>query len=204
MLVTGRGIADRSGHKRTAMLGLAGSSVIFAALAPAAPAGSTEASWLAVLFVGLTTGLFNVAVLALMMAMSVPERVALFMGAWTVSHAVADGMATAGGGVIQELALHLLSSPAAAYAGVFAVQAVGLALCLPLLRGIDVTTFAKEVAAASARRSALAMGWTLPGNNGQLWTAQLASTTPTTPRGLSGRYLARSPACQVQREGYHR
>ena len=161
MVITGRGIADRAGHKRTATVGLVGSSIAFAALATAALSGSVEASWLGVLFVGLTTGLFNVAVLALMMAMSVPERVALFMGAWTVSHALADGIATAGGGILHDLALRLTSTEVA-YAGVFAIEAVGLALCVPLLRRIDVDTFAKEVAAESARRSAAAMGWVPP------------------------------------------
>jgi len=159
MLVTGRGIADRAGHKRTALIGLIGSSLSFALLAAAALAGSIEASWFAILAIGLTTGLFNVAVLALMMAMSVPERIALFMAAWTVSHALADGLATAGGGVIQDLVVNVGSDDAAAYASVFAIQAVGLALCIPLLRRIDVTTFAKDVAAASARRTAAALGW---------------------------------------------
>ena len=160
MLITGRGIADRAGHKRTATVGLIGSAVAFTGLAGAALTGSVEASWLGVLLVGLTTGLFNVAVLALMMAMAVPERVALFMGAWTVSHALAGGIATAGGGVLHDLALRVASTEAA-YAGVFALEALGLALCIPLLRRINVDTFAKEVAAESARRSATAMGWTL-------------------------------------------
>jgi BCD family chlorophyll transporter-like MFS transporter len=161
MLVTGRGIADRAGHKRTATVGLVGSTVAFTALAGAALSGSVEASWLGVLLVGLTTGLFNVAVLALMMAMSVPERVALFMGAWTVSHALADGVATAGGGLLHDLVLRVASADVA-YASVFALEAVGLALCIPLLHRIDVDTFAKDVAADSARRSAVAMGWVLP------------------------------------------
>ena len=161
MLVTGRGIADRAGHKRTATVGLVGSSIAFTALAAAALSGSVEASWLGVLLVGLTTGLFNVAVLALMMAMSVPERVALFMGAWTVSHALADGIATAGGGILHDLALRVTSTEIA-YASVFAAEAIGLALCIPLLRRIDVDTFAKDVAAESARRSAAAMGWMRP------------------------------------------
>jgi BCD family chlorophyll transporter-like MFS transporter len=158
MVVTGRGLADRAGHKRTATAGLVGSSIAFAALAAAALSGSVEASWLGVLLVGLTTGLFNVAVLALMMAMSVPERVALFMGAWTVSHALADGIATAGGGILHDVALRITSTEIA-YAGVFACEAVGLALCIPLLRRIDVDTFAKDVAAESARRSATSLGW---------------------------------------------
>lgn len=161
MLVTGRGIADRAGHKRTATVGLVGSAIAFTALAAAALSGSVEASWVGVLLVGLATGLFNVAVLALMMAMAVPERVALFMGAWTVSHAMAVGVATAGGGVLQDLALRVASTDVA-YAGVFAIEAIGLALCVPLLRGVNVETFARDVASESARRSATAMGWMLP------------------------------------------
>jgi BCD family chlorophyll transporter-like MFS transporter len=161
MVVTGRGLADRAGHKRTATVGLVGSSIAFGALAAAALSGSVEASWLGVLLVGLTTGLFNVAVLALMMAMSVPERVALFMGAWTVSHALADGIATAGGGILHDLALRVTSTEIA-YASVFACEAIGLALCVPLLRRIDVDTFARDVAFESARRSATAMGWMPP------------------------------------------
>lgn len=135
-----------------------GSSAAFAALATAALTGSVEAGWLRVLLAGLTTGLFNVAVLALMMAMSVPERVALFMGAWTVSHALADGIATAGGGILHDLALRVTSTETA-YASVFATAAVGLAACVPLLRRIDVDAFAKDVAAQSAQRTAAALGW---------------------------------------------
>jgi len=162
MLLTGRGIADRAGHKRVATIGLAGSSVAFAVLALAALAGSTPASWFAILGAGVTTGLFSVAVLALMMAMAVPERVGLFMGAWTVAHALADGVAVAGGGVIQDLVGGLGSNEAVAYAAVFGVQALGLLASIPLLRRIDVNTFAKDVAAALARRDIEAMGWELP------------------------------------------
>lgn len=49
--------------------------------------------------------------------------------------------------------------PGVPYAVVFADEALGLALCVPLLRAIDVETLAKDVADASARRSAAAMGW---------------------------------------------
>lgn len=180
MLITGRGIADRAGHKRTATVGLVGSAVAFTALAAAALSGSVEASWLGVLLVGLTTGLFNVAVLALMMAMSVPERVALLMGAWTASHALADGIATAGGGLLHDLALRV-TSVEVAYASVFAVEAAGLALCVPLLRRINVDTFAKDVAAESARRSAAAMGWALPTGPGIP-----GDSAPVLPPGCQG------------------
>jgi MFS transporter, BCD family, chlorophyll transporter len=97
-----------------------------------------------------------------MMAMAVPERLALFMGAWTVSHALADGFATAGGGLIQDVVSRMTSGAGTAYAAVFAVQAVGLLASIPLLRRIDVKTFAKDVAQAIARREVAALGWLPP------------------------------------------
>ncbi|MGI8774899.1 MAG: hypothetical protein ACR2KQ_07795 [Actinomycetota bacterium] len=54
------------------------------------------------------------------------------------------------------------------YASVFAIEAIGLLLCVPLLRGINVDTFTKDVAAETARRSAAAVGWTLPAPPGVL------------------------------------
>lgn len=165
MLVTGRGIADRRGHQRIATIGLLGSSAAFAALAGAALAGSVPASWFAILGAGVFTGLFSVSVLSLMMAMAVPERIALFMGAWTVSHALADGLATAGGGIIQELVSQMASGVGTAYAAVFAIQAAGLLASIPLLRRIKVTTFAKDVAAALAKRDVEALGWLPPASH---------------------------------------
>jgi hypothetical protein len=54
-------------------------------------------------------------------------------------------------------------SEAVAYAAAFAVQAAGLLCSIPLLRRIDVAGFAKDVAAASARRAAAARGWIMSG-----------------------------------------
>ncbi len=162
MIWTGKAVADRGGHKRTAIVGLAGASIAFGCLTFAALTQSAPPSWFAILLVGLTTGLFNVATLALMMSMSDPRRMALFMGAWTVSHALADGMATAGGGIVYEAAAWLAGEGAGAYATVFAIEAIGLALCVPLLRRIDPETFSIEVATESARSAAVAMGWMKP------------------------------------------
>lgn len=162
MVITGKATADRTGHKRTALVGLYGASASFGALTFAAITQSAPPSWFAILLVGLSTGLFNVATLALMMAMADPRRMALFMGAWTVAHALADGMATAGGGVVYEAALWVAGDNAGAYATVFAFEAIGLAACIPLLRAIDPDRFALEVATESARRAAAQMGWMAP------------------------------------------
>jgi BCD family chlorophyll transporter-like MFS transporter len=146
MVLAGRAMADRAGHKRMAAAGLVAAAVAFAALAAAALAESVPASWMAILGVGLATGLINVATLALMMGMADAKRVALFMGAWTVAHAIADGVATAGGGAVFDVARRFAGSDTGAYATVFVVEAIGLALCLPLLRRVDPGRFAQEAA----------------------------------------------------------
>jgi MFS transporter, BCD family, chlorophyll transporter len=56
MLVTGRGIADRTGHQRIATIGLVGSAAAFAALATAALTGSVPASWFAILAAASSPG----------------------------------------------------------------------------------------------------------------------------------------------------
>lgn len=159
MIVTGRAVADRDGHKKTALVGLFGAAISFGFLTFAALNASAPPSWFAILFVGLSTGLFNVAVLALMMSMADPRRMALFMGAWTVAHAIADGIATAGGGLVYEAALWFAGGEAGAYATVFAIEGIGLALCIPLLKSMDPDKFAIEVATQSARHDAVTLGW---------------------------------------------
>lgn len=79
-----------------------------------------------------------------------------------MSQAVADGLATAGGGLFHDLALRLASIEVA-YVSVFATErSVSRCAYRTILRRINVDAFAKDVAAESARRSAAAMRWTLP------------------------------------------
>jgi BCD family chlorophyll transporter-like MFS transporter len=123
--------------------------VAFGALAAAAATASMPPAWISIFGIGLATGLFNVAALALMMGMADVKRTALFMGTWTMAHAIADGTAVAGGGVIFEIAQAISGSVPGGYATVFAIEALGLALCLPLLGRIDPKRFAHEAALGS-------------------------------------------------------
>jgi MFS transporter, BCD family, chlorophyll transporter len=153
MLVAGRSLADRYGPRRIAVVALVFGSSMFALLASAAFSASAPPSWLSVFGIGLATGVFNVGILTMMMGMVDQRRVAFFIGAWTVAHAFAKGVATAGGGVIYELANSVFGNQASGYGTVFAVQAVGLLCCLPLLRKLDQRRFQAEVeAAADAER----------------------------------------------------
>jgi BCD family chlorophyll transporter-like MFS transporter len=150
MVIAGRPFAEQYGHRKIAAVGLAGSVVAFSVLATAAATRSAPPAWLSILFLGFTGGIFNVSSLALMFGMSDRRRAALFMGAWTFAHAVADGAATAGGGAVYEVARRIFDSVPGGYAGVFGLEAIGLALCLPLLRVIDPERFAREAAGPPA------------------------------------------------------
>jgi MFS transporter, BCD family, chlorophyll transporter len=123
---------------------LGGSVLAFAALSAAAASASAPPAWLATLFLGLASGVFNVSSLALMFTMADRRRAALFMGAWTLAHALADGSATAGGGAVFELAHRVFGSVPGGYAAVFGIEAIGLLICIPLLRLVDPARFARE------------------------------------------------------------
>lgn len=144
MIVAGRPFAAQVGHKRIARWGLYLALVAFSGLALAAITKSAPAVWLSLLGVGLSLGVFNVASLSLMMSMATRARAAFFMGAWTVAHALADGASTAGGGIIYTAVRALTGSPATGYAAIFAIEAIGLACCLPLLRNVDPDRFVEE------------------------------------------------------------
>lgn len=171
MVTAGRPFAEQVGHRRVAWAGLWLSVSAFGGLAFAAAAASVPATWLSLLFVGFGTGVFNVATLALMMTMATRARAALFMGAWTFAHALADGAATAGGGIVYTVARAVTGSTTRGYAAVFALEAIGLALCLPLLRRVDPSRFAAEAGEeerveAAAPDSATALLAPLAGQDG--------------------------------------
>jgi BCD family chlorophyll transporter-like MFS transporter len=146
MTIAGRPFAEQIGHRKVALVGLGCSVVAFGGLAAAAAARAAPPAWLSILAIGFTSGLFNVSSLALMMGMADRRRTALFMGTWTLAHALADGAATAGGGSLFEIFHHLLGSVPGGYAAVFAIEAAGLAACMPLLRAVDPSRFATEAA----------------------------------------------------------
>ena len=139
MVIAGRPFAEQLGHKRVALAGLALGAFAFGALAAAAATEAAPPAWLSILVFGFASGLITVSSLALMMAMADRRRMALFMGIWTLAHAVADGTATAGGGSVFEIFRRLFDSVPGGYASVFALEAIGLALCIPLLRAIKAT-----------------------------------------------------------------
>ncbi|HVE75970.1 MAG TPA: MFS transporter [Actinomycetota bacterium] len=149
MAVGGR--ASRTKSKKTvAGYGLVISSVAFLLLALSGPLLNQPLLRGSILLMGIGLGILTVGALSLMMDMSTPGAVGMFMGFWTLARAVAEGLATAGGGAIHGLVLGVTSSSVWAYSGVFLIEAVGLAFTMLLLRKVDVSTFRSEIAEQTA------------------------------------------------------
>jgi len=149
MGVTGGWLAKRVGKKAVTGVGAVVSAIAFALLALASVGGYLPLVRPTIFVTGLGMGIFTVGGLALMMDLTVKEQVGLFMGAWTLAQALANGLASVGGGILHDVGLALLGSEARAYALVFLVEAGGLLGIIALLVQVDVAKFRGEVAKLS-------------------------------------------------------
>jgi BCD family chlorophyll transporter-like MFS transporter len=149
MAIAGRWLSPRLGNKLTASLGLILASASFLAL------GFSSLTRLAILvppsilIMGAGMGLFNVGGLALMMGMSVEGRTGMYMGAWTLSQAIANGVASISGGAIHDLTLSLSGTEATAYAAVFLTEALGVLITLIILGQLSLERFRQETSPAA-------------------------------------------------------
>ncbi len=153
MAAGGAWLGRRLGHKATAALGLGLSVLSFAMLAACALALQPSLVRPSILVMGLGMGLFNVGGLALMMGMSVRGSTGLYMGAWTLAQAMANGLASVGGGALFDAAHALLGAETAAYAVVFGLEAIGLCGTLWLLHLVSPSEFRQRAQQAAPSRS---------------------------------------------------
>jgi len=151
MGISGAWLAKRVGKKATTALGSVVAGVAFALLTLASLGGYLPLVRPGIFATGLGMGVFTVGGLSLMMDLSVKEQVGLFMGAWTLAQALANGLASLGGGMVHDVGLALFASEAGAYALVFGVEAVGSLGIIALLLQVDVGRFRTEVGELSWR-----------------------------------------------------
>ena len=149
MALSGGLLSHRLGNKLTASLGLLLSSISFAALGLVSLNHSADWVNVVILLMGFGMGLFNVGGLAIMMGMTIEGRTGMYMGAWTLAQAVANGIASVGGGLVHDIALLFSNSEAVAYASIFFLEAVGLLLTFMLLQRLSVTQFHQEALSTS-------------------------------------------------------
>ena len=149
MAVAGRWLSPRLGNKLTASIGLILASASFMMLDISSLTHLAILVSPAILIMGAGMGLFNVGGLALMMGMSVEGRTGMYMGAWTLSQAIANGVASISGGVIHDLTLSLAGAEAIAYAAVFLTEALGVLVTLTILGQLSLERFRQETSPAA-------------------------------------------------------
>lgn len=93
---------------------------------------------------GFGTGIATTTNLALMLDMTTPQNVGLYIGAWGVADAAARGIGNLMAGVVRDVGSVALGSPEAGYIVVFAAEGLMLCAALVLLRRIDVSAFRGE------------------------------------------------------------
>jgi BCD family chlorophyll transporter-like MFS transporter len=110
-----------------------------------------------VVLLGLATGLATVSNLSLMLDMTTPKNVGLFIGAWGMADALARLTGSVLSGAVRDLVSQAASGGVSGYVAVFAIQAALLLLSLSLFRRIDVSAFRRQAEEPSlVERAALA------------------------------------------------
>ena len=142
---------------RPAALGL---SVMIVGLVLLATAGLSATDWLvtpALIVFGLGFGVYAVGGVSLLMAMTTDARAGAYLGLWTMTQLVSRGLGIGLGGVVRDVGLSLTGSSPLAYASVFVLEAIGLAVCIGLLARLDVAGFARENQSSASATSVMAM-----------------------------------------------
>ena len=93
---------------------------------------------------GFGTGIATATNLALMLDMTTPEQVGLFIGAWGVADTLARGVGTLLGGMVRDLIAGATGSASSGYISVFLIEAILLSFSLLLLRRINVMLFRSQ------------------------------------------------------------
>ena len=149
-LVGGTFLIRRVGKRRAANMGAGATAlafllVIFAGLlqSPALFMGS-------VLAVGLGAGLLTVASLSLMLDMTAPQAVGLYMGAWGVANFVGRALGNISSGLVRDGVYWLSNNAVAGYMAVFALKTLSLVLAVWVFRSISVENFHRDAEAQLA------------------------------------------------------
>jgi MFS transporter, BCD family, chlorophyll transporter len=96
----------------------------------------------ALLLMGVSTGLFNVGALSLMMDMTIEGHAGLYMGMWGLAQGFGNGLANAISGALHTLLIETgLLIPSTAYGLIYSSEALIMVMAVVLLRGISVEQF---------------------------------------------------------------
>ncbi|MEW6717577.1 MAG: BCD family MFS transporter [Chloroflexota bacterium] len=102
---------------------------------------NTIVFYLGVTALGFGTGLSTVSNLSLMLDMTIPSNVGLYIGAWGMASALARLIGSVLGGVVRDVLTQITNKPVVAFIVVFSLEAALLGVSLILLHNLDVKQF---------------------------------------------------------------
>lgn len=97
-----------------------------------------------ILVLGFGTGIATTTNLAMMLDMTTPANVGLFIGAWGIADAAARGIGNLMAGAVRDVVSAMIGSASGGYVTVFVLEGLMLCAALILLRRIDVSAFRGE------------------------------------------------------------
>jgi MFS transporter, BCD family, chlorophyll transporter len=97
-----------------------------------------------ILVLGFGTGIATTTNLAMMLDMTTPTNVGLFIGAWGMADAAARGLGNLMAGAVRDVITMSIGSPVGGFVTVFLLQGLVLCAALILLRRINVSAFRNE------------------------------------------------------------
>ncbi|CAG0931381.1 Protein PucC [Thermoflexales bacterium] len=146
MIITA-GVTRRQRPEQQTRPAVIGLSVMVVGLVLLALGGLATLRWLiipALLVFGAGFGVYTIGGVSLLMAMTTEKEAGVYLGLWTMIQLVSRGVGIGLGGIVRDIGLALTGSPAVAYSSVFLLEAMGLAVCITLVRRLDVAGFARQ------------------------------------------------------------
>jgi BCD family chlorophyll transporter-like MFS transporter len=110
-----------------------------------------------VVLLGTGTGLSTVSNLSLMLDMTAPGKVGLFIGAWGMANAFSRLTGSLLSAVVRDLVVQVAGDPLLGYLTVFSMLGAFMLISLTMLQRIDVANFRRQAGAPGlVERAALA------------------------------------------------
>jgi len=148
LLIAGA-LETRIAKRSMVRLGGWGAILAFILIAASGLMASTSVFYSGVVVLGIATGLATVSNLSLMLDMTIPGKVGLFIGVWGMANAVARLMGSVLSGLVRDAINQFAGSPVTGYVVVFLMLAGLLLASLALLHTIDVNAFRRQAESPS-------------------------------------------------------
>lgn len=146
---------NRLGKRRVAFIGGVGALIGFLLIAASGGLESIQVFYSGVIMLGLGTGLATVSNLSLMLDMTVPGNIGLFIGAWGMANALSRLIGTLLGGVVRDVITQFAQNPISGYVVVFVIEASMLLVSLWMLQRINVSAFRQQSRLSVVERAAI-------------------------------------------------